>query len=69
MSKRQFVNETLYFTLYDAIDNFIDVRYHQEGGLEAIIIVMKSGEYWVNVTGDSLIAIVKDVASFIIRRL
>lgn len=69
MNKATFVEKEIYFMLCAANDNVADTTYCTECGEEWVLVTMKNGcEYEISITGDSLMAIAKDVASFMMYR-
>ena len=68
-NKALYVERELFFLLNKANSNIVDITYCEDNGIEWIIVTMKNGyEYKISITGDSLMAIAKDVASFMLYR-
>ena len=65
MDKEKFVKECLKPLIVAALGNVIDVRYTFTGSFEIVTVIWDDGESVheenINVTGDSLIALTKDV--------
>lgn len=69
MNKAAFVEKEIYFLLCAANDNVADTAYCEECGEEWVLVTMKNGcEYEISITGDSLMAIAKDVTNFMMYR-
>lgn len=64
MNKALFVEKELYFLLHAANENVADTTYCEDNGEEWVLVTMKNGYvYDISITGDSLMAVAKDVIS------
>lgn len=64
-NKALFVEKELYFLLHAANEDVDDTTYCEDNGEEWVLVTMKNGHvYDIDITADSLIAIAKDVCSF-----
>ena len=71
MDKEKFVKDYLSPLIVAALGNVVDVRYTFTGSYEIITVIWDDGkavrEVHVNVTGDSLLALTKDVVGRLLR--
>lgn len=71
MDKLKFVKDYLSPLIVAALGNVIDVRYTFTGSFEIVTVIWDDGkavrEVNVNVTGDSLLALSKDVVGRLLR--
>ena len=71
MDKEKFVKDYLSPLIVAALGNVIDVRYTNTGSYEIVTVIWDDGkavrEINVNVTGDSLLAVVKDVVGRLLK--
>ena len=71
MDKQKYVKDYLSPLIVAALGNVIDVRYTNTGSYEIVTVIWDDGkavrEVNVNVTGDSLLALTKDVVGRLLR--
>ena len=71
MDKQKYVKDYLTPLIVAALGNVVDVRYTFTGSYEIITVIWDDGkavrEVNVNVTGDSLLALTKDVVGRLLR--
>ena len=71
MDKEKFVKDYLSPLIGATLGNVVDVRYTFTGSYEIITVIWDDGkavrEVNVNVTGDSLLALTKDVVGRLLR--
>lgn len=71
MDKEKFVKDYLSPLIVAALGNVIDVRYTNTGSYEIVTVIWDDGkavrEVNVNVTGDSLLALTRDVIGRLLR--
>ena len=71
MDKLKFVKDYLSPLIVATLGNVVDVRYTFTGSYEIITVIWDDGkavrEVNVNVTGDSLLALTKDVVGRLLR--
>lgn len=71
MDKEKFVKDYLSPLIVATLGNVVDVRYTFTGSYEIITVIWDDGkavrEVNVNVTGDSLLALTKDVVGRLLR--
>ena len=71
MDKEKFVKDYLSPLIVAALGDVVDVRYTFTGSYEIITVIWDDGkavrEVNVNVTGDSLLALTKDVVGRLLR--
>ena len=71
MGKLKFIKDYLSPLIVAALGNVVDVRYTFTGSYEIITVIWDDGkavrEVNVNVTGDSLLALTKDVVGRLLR--
>ena len=71
MEKEKFANDYLSPLIVAALGDVVDVRYTFTGSFEIVTVIWDDGktvrEVNVNVTGDSLLALTKDVVGRLLR--
>ena len=71
MGKLKFIKDYLSPLIVAALGNVIDVRYTNTGSYEIVTVIWDDGkavrEVNVNVTGDSLLALTKDVVGRLMK--
>ena len=71
MDKQKYVKDYLTPMIVTALGNVVDVRYTFTGSYEIVTVIWDDGsairEVNVNVTGDSLLALTRDVIGRLLR--